>query len=280
MNITKTTKTILFACLITAMILPFSAMDTAEAIKDPLKKKIKDAKIKYKSELKVVEKENKKNKKDKDLVDHEAKIKRVLYRLDLVDAITDLPNWDNPSLMTTADLEKRDSLAQSLHQSGEEEAKFKKTVTINTMAPVISASHPSGTWDIAYDTLSNGNVNCIGVPSSTTAYQGTSEGYVNVWTGGSYWKNVWDYDAVLYKNSTQGCANPPNDHYSNTLKVVDLFGDAPDCYVATSSATGTTNKYCSGFDAGTIALPYTRGTYDNNTFLESSSWGLGAILWL
>ena len=38
-NISKTTKTILFASLIAAMILPLSSMDTAEAYKD----KVRDA---------------------------------------------------------------------------------------------------------------------------------------------------------------------------------------------------------------------------------------------
>jgi len=275
-------KIILFAGLIAAMILPFSGMMMAEAVpnekasdkakgEDSLKKRVADAKVKFNDKLTKAEKEETKK-------EHKEKIKRVLYRLDLVYAIISLPNWDNVNEMTPEDLETRTTLAILLHQSGEDEAKLRATVSITDDAPIITTSHSQGSWDIAYHTTVSGSVNCGA--AGVKYWNGDSDGLVEVYSSGSTFYNDWDYDTEIWKNPTQGCANPPNDHYSNILKVVDLFGSASDCYVGTSNPTGTTSKYCSGFTEWDIVPIYTRGTYDNNVYMESSSWGLGTILGL
>lgn len=275
----KNAKTIFFAALIAALIVPLSSMEFATADENSLKKSVQDMKKMYEEELEKVENETDERKKDSE---HIAKLQRIIYRLDLTEQIVSLPNYNDVKKMTPEDLEKREQLGNLIIESADEEAELKKNNPVYQTAKVIRTGHSQGTWDVIYHTDVTGSVWCGAPINDSMPWNGHSDGLVEVYATGSQFYNDWDYDEEIYKNSLGGCANPPNDHISNTLRVVDISATADDCYVSTTYPGGVTSKFCDDFVSGTITYVYTRGTYDNGVYMETGSgnWGLGAILGL
>ncbi len=246
-NVTKTTKTVLFASLIAALVLPFSAMEFAEAvpnenandkaIHDEKVKKLKDTKKSYEKEL---AKETDGKKKEK--------LRQTLKRGDLFVELEEIlyegQNEKNSKRLGEIHNELLNSYSPEDNGTVSEQPQSLTDLENSWIPPAYASSNGSYETSIQYRndcTQTYGSSN-----GDYTAYDLTPTDY-------TYFSNTWQYPSTV-KDNTADCAI-----YAHEDNYLGVFGWAIYCTVNTTYSSGTLG--CSNAGPGAYVSIWSNSNY-------------------
>jgi len=260
----KNAKTILFASLLMAMILPFSSMDYAEAEKSDKTLKILNQTIK----------EYKKALKNTDDSERKVYLKDTIKKLEIVKKIHKLSqqqsdfaisaNSDESNSSTNeynANSEKLAKLYNKLQPFLEEEESVDNVVRLDSQINGVSFTNTNVHYSSGYDCENRKTVMASAI-GNLIAYDGGGASLFATFEAPSeYHKSVKKY------RQTTPCTG--GDHNESIKKYTVLAGIIPDdgiqskvCTLDTSRTTGYDSMYCSSIDINQIILITSHFKYD------------------
>jgi len=237
----KTIKTILFASLIVAMVLPFSGMDYATAEKQTTdQEKLQELKQTLKAKLK--ETSDKDEKKD---------LKLVIKRLNLMVKLLDLR--ENPSMNTEVDIATTSSLLEEI------QATFDESVgnSLNESTPIDILRHaPDGIAE-NFQTTTQTKFNCYYNSNPTGFNWGTIVGVYSPWE--FYLVAYQGYPSSIAILEGTSCEVKDFDYgYVNFRSLAT----GQMCSVNFTYSTDAESGYCWQFGTGTPVLITANASYD------------------
>ena len=250
-NITKTTKTILFASLIAALILPFSGMEfaTAASVDDQTKNHVND---------KIADLNAKKSKTDQDNYE--------LKKLKLVNQWIKAKEQGNEKRMAnlmekiTADFPADDQYTKSV-----------KSLNVSESGSITAASNPfvtyTGSTEKHYD-CNNPSVDILGyIDGSITGYSSAIYSVTNM----NYPFEITDGPVGI------NCTTPDWDNSKS--KFTEVLNPSANCVVDTfTSSTDSEGDYCTQLSAGSLVAIEGQSWYDGNIIF--SPWASSTIKYI
>ena len=259
-NITNKTKTILFASLIAAMILPFSTMDFADA--DDEGKKIHD-KIK---ELKTnAENRSPENQKDVD------KNNKYIERLSIAEKLISLENKgegdsDKAEKLRTKLIEELEKLPKKelVYDDVPKNAGKGDTNDAEVNAKLYGQKAYAATTN--YDTLNIGRSDC-----GNTSW-GDSHGYITSWFTHSQVIGSLVSGSDYPSSTTVNCTTKNFDYgWINYYDISDPLGT---CFSGFDSSHYIQSGYCDHMKIGDLVLINAQASYQGNL------WGTVSYQWI
>ncbi len=255
-NITKTTKTILFASLIAALVLPFSAMDfaNAEPPKDVLTKiEEKMAEIKDKKDKQSV-----KQYQNLDLVKSIEILKQKIDKLKSINA--------NSKAIESLELKFNDKVSEFMSKYSVNNVEYMESSDGTTSVSYITPVHTSAQlWatQISRSNCSAGSSNSVDSGSITPA---SNSATIN---------QSWNTSSSISDGYFPNCTTKSYSYgWINYADVLGFDG----CTSAHTSNTGSSiGNTCSKIKDGDIVVITTQEFYDNTTKFGSEGW---FVLWL
>ena len=234
-SITKKTKTVLFASLIAAMILPFSGMQFAEAEEQTPEIKQLNTQIK---ELKA-----------KDSLTQEER--EDLKQLKL------LKKWFKAEHNNNT--ERMDRIAERINKNFPTEG-LTKAVTIDSSELTIQGYHLPV---VSFEGSIEKNFNCHDNSDDLGSISGTLYGYSN----SLYSVVSMDYTYSVTTGSGLNCTDNNWDY--SEVSLIEVLNPTANCEIDTfSSATDTEAKNCTALSAGSWVLIQGQSYYDNNIYFS------------
>lgn len=247
-NISKTTKTILFASLIAALVLPFSAMEFAEAapnenanekaIHDEKVKKLKDTKKSYEKKL---AKETDVKKKEK--------LRQIISRGDLFVELEQILYEELTETSSKRIGEIHDELLNSYspedNSTVSEQPQFLTDLENSWIPPAFADS--SGSYETSVQYRNNCGSSYGSSNGDYTAYDASPD-YAQ-------FSNEWQYPSTV-KDSTADC-----DTYDFEDNYLGVFGWTIICTVNTSYSSGTLG--CTNAGPGAFVTIWSNSNYES-----------------
>ncbi len=252
----KNAKTILFASLIAAMILPFSGMISAEveqSTEEKTKQKIKEEILKHELATSLSETD-----------------RYELKQLKLADEW--LKARDN------GDREQMDRIMAEITKDFPKSEDY--TLAVDDTKSDLSSSSTIGPID--WQGSTEKNYNCASQSDDLGDAYGTVTAYGSGGTPGagwSYWGSNMDYTSVISDPYWPGCADKSWDHA--VTNIVHVFNGAQNCKIDTySSSTDGEGKVCYDIEGGFLVVVESQSFYSSGNTTPFSPWASEDLFWI